>query len=160
SHAARRPERAAVRPRTRQAHRQPLRVMVVDDNRDAAELLGEALRCAGHEIAVAHDGPEALSALESFDAEVALIDIGLPVMDGYELAGRMRLRSPTLQLIALTGYGQEHDQVRSREAGCMAHFVKPANLDDLLQTIERAQAALGQSERVDDKARSTWLQSP
>jgi CheY-like chemotaxis protein len=108
-----------------------LRVLVVDDNVDAAEVLAEALRALGHEVAVAHDGREALVLAASFDPDAAVLDIGLPGMDGYELARRIRAlaaaRPP--RLVALTGYGQDGDRVRAREAGFDVHLVKPVDLD-------------------------------
>jgi CheY-like chemotaxis protein len=85
---------------------------------------------------VAHDGPEALAAAPGFVPEVALLDIGLPVMDGYELARRLRsLLGAGLRLIAVTGYGQEHDRLRSFQAGFDEHLVKPVDLPALLSQI-------------------------
>ena len=86
------------------------RILLVDDNRDAAEMLAELLRAAGHEVVVAYDGPSALGVLPDFKPDVALLDIGLPVMDGYDLARKLRRALPEPpRLIAITGYGQEHD---------------------------------------------------
>jgi CheY-like chemotaxis protein len=135
------PEDAPVReipiaPVTTQVVRSPARrVLVVDDNADAAELLAEFLRDAGHQVALAHDGPQALRVVETFTPEVAILDIGLPVMDGYELAARLRERMP-VRLAALTGYGQEHDRARSRSAGFQAHFVKPISPEVLLRYVD------------------------
>ncbi|HEX4459372.1 MAG TPA: PAS domain-containing protein [Polyangia bacterium] len=109
------------------------RVLIVDDNIDAAELLATALELLGHETRVAHDGPSALKLMESFAPEFAVLDIGLPVMDGYELAQRMR-GLPALRgtrIVALTGYGQASDHQRSEEAGFDAHLVKPVQLAQL-----------------------------
>lgn len=111
-----------------------LRVLVVDDNVDAAETLAELLGLSGCEVAVAHDGPQALRGVESFHPEVVLLDIGLPgSMDGYEVAVRIRERlgesSPVLA--ALTGFGQDGDRARSAAAGFRRHFVKPIDLDEL-----------------------------
>jgi signal transduction histidine kinase/CheY-like chemotaxis protein len=113
------------------------RVLVVDDNVDAAELLGEILQSYGHQIAVAHDGPRALLLAASFQPSVAVVDIGLPIMDGYELAGRLRLLPglQDLRLIALSGYGQSDDKTRSRQAGFNVHLVKPAELDTIVAAI-------------------------
>jgi len=119
----------------------PRRVLVVDDNVDAAELLAEILRSAGHEVTVAHDGAQALQVVDAqTPPEVALLDIGLPVMDGYELAARLRERlgQSTPRLLAVTGYGQEHDRARSAAAGFEEHFVKPVLADQLLVRIEAA----------------------
>jgi CheY-like chemotaxis protein len=116
-----------------------LKILLVDDNDDAAELLGELLRTLGHVTCVAHDGPAALRMAAEFQPEVALLDIGLPVMDGYELARRLR-EIPTLkdvQLVAVTGYGQEADRLRSRDAGFDAHLVKPVQLEMLEPLFKR-----------------------
>lgn len=113
------------------------RVLIVDDNTDAAEMLADLMRTAGHEVRVAHDGRQAMALLDNFVPEVAVLDIGLPVMDGYELAGRMRRRlaNTPVRLIALTGYGQRRDRERSRAAGFSRHFVKPVNTTLLLEDI-------------------------
>ncbi len=115
------------------------RVLVVDDNEDAAELLAEALRLFGYTVDVAHDGPEALRAAAARPPDVALLDIGLPVMDGYELARRLRA-DPSLRaikLVAITGYGQEADRQRAREAGFDVHLVKPVEIGALCRLLEK-----------------------
>jgi PAS domain S-box-containing protein len=117
------------------------RVLVVDDNRDAAELLGEGLRLHGHEVRVAYDGPGALEVAAAFEPEVALLDIGLPVMNGYELAHRLRERGVRCHLVAVTGYGQEADRIRAREHGFDAHVVKPVDLDQMRELVRRAPRA-------------------
>ena len=107
------------------------RVLVVDDNVDAADLLSDALEGLGYQTRTAYDGPSALEVAAAFDPDVALLDIGLPAMDGYELARRLRDRPTTtkpLRLIALTGYGRDSDRARAREAGFDAHMVKPIDL--------------------------------
>jgi signal transduction histidine kinase len=113
----------------------PLHILVVDDNRDAAEMLIEILRMVGHEVSVAHDGPDALRVTETVQPDVAILDIGLPVMDGYELAIKLRERHAAMHMIAVTGYGQEHDRVRSERAGFRRHFVKPVGVDLLLDHL-------------------------
>jgi signal transduction histidine kinase len=118
------------------------RVLVVDDNSDAAETLADILRELGHTTSVAHDGPTALAAAAVFKPHVALLDIGLPVMDGYELARRLR-EQPDLGktlLFAITGYGQESDRERSRDAGFQEHLVKPIDLAYLASLIDTARA--------------------
>jgi CheY-like chemotaxis protein len=110
---------------------------VVDDNEDAAELLAEALRARGHEVRVAFDGPTALAAVEGAHPRVALLDLGLPVMDGYELARRLRARLGAVRLVAVTGYGQEVDRRASAQAGFDAHLVKPVDLDEICAVVER-----------------------
>jgi PAS domain S-box-containing protein len=113
-----------------------LRVLLVDDNVDAAELLGDLLRHFGHTVSIAHDGPSALQEMKQFRPDAAVLDIGLPVMDGYELAGRLRTSEfqPRI-LVALTGYGQEHDRRRSVEAGFDAHLVKPVDVQRLIALL-------------------------
>jgi PAS domain S-box-containing protein len=107
------------------------RVLVVDDNVDAAEMLAELLRARGYATSTAHDGPVALELARTFHPDIALIDIGLPVMDGYELARRLRGMLGGVRLIAVTGYGQQGDRDRSHDAGFDAHLVKPVSLDVL-----------------------------
>jgi PAS domain S-box-containing protein len=112
-------------------------VLVVDDNQDAAATLADLLEAMGYSTRVAHDGPDALRVAEEFDPELALLDIGLPVMDGYELAQRLRKRAGGRPhwLIAVTGYGQESDKQRAREASFDAHMVKPVKVDQLQGVI-------------------------
>ena len=129
----------SLRPTPRETPRMlahPMRVLVVDDNVDAAEMLAEWLGTIGHGVRVAGDGPTALEVAANFRPDVALLDIGLPVMDGYEVARRLRELPgcKRTRLIALTGYGQESDYDRSRRAGFEDHLVKPVDLD----AIERA----------------------
>ena len=113
------------------------RILLVDDNVDAANALGELLRALGHEVEVAYDGPQALARAAEFRPDVALVDIGLPVMDGYELAQRLREtageRCP--RLVAVTGYGLERDRERSAQAGFSEHLVKPIELDALERLV-------------------------
>jgi CheY-like chemotaxis protein len=115
------------------------RVLIVDDNPDAAEILAKAISEAGHEVRTAGDGPSALRVVETFVPDVALLDIGLPVMDGYELAGLLR-RIPSLSrtsLVALTGYAGDGDRQRSLAGGFAEHFAKPLPLSRVLECIDR-----------------------
>lgn len=114
------------------------RILVIDDNEDAAEMLLMVLEAAGHDVRVANDPPSALALLETFAPELAIVDIGLPVMDGYELAREMRARlgERTPMLIALSGYGQEEDKRKSLESGFVAHMVKPVNVAGLIELIK------------------------
>ncbi|HEV7559763.1 MAG TPA: ATP-binding protein, partial [Kofleriaceae bacterium] len=114
------------------------RVLVVDDNEDAANLLGEIARLRGHEVTIVHGPEAALELVGTFCPDVAVLDIGLPGMDGYELADRIRRIRPSCRLIALTGYGQGKDRERALEAGFAAHLVKPVRVNELLETIGRA----------------------
>ncbi|MBA3884495.1 MAG: response regulator [Acidobacteria bacterium] len=122
-----------VQPRTAEG----CRVLIVDDNEDSAEMLADALSALGHDTRIALDGPGALSVVTSFQPDVALLDIGLPVMDGHELARRLKAEPDTRQirLIAVTGYGQLRDRSASTEAGFDAHLVKPVDLDELAQLL-------------------------
>src|SRR5262249_56587900 len=122
------------------------RVLVVDDSVDVAATLARYLELTGHEVRVAHDGPAALAAAQAQQPEVVLLDIGLPRMDGYEVARRLR-QQPTLAnvlLVALTGYGQEEDRHRSREAGFDHHLVKPVDPAALQGLLAALAAPAGQ----------------
>jgi signal transduction histidine kinase len=115
------------------------RVLVVDDNRDAAQSVASFLELGGHEVRTAADGAEALVASELFAPQVFVLDIGLPVLDGYEVAQRLR-QSPIGRdalLVALTGYGQREDRLNAEAAGFDHHFVKPADPTALLSCIEK-----------------------
>ena len=123
-----------------------LSVLVVDDNKDAAESLAMLLRTAGAEIHIAHDGPTALAAFERSEPHVVLLDIGMPDMDGCEVARRLReiARPERVALVALTGWGQDEDRRRVREAGFDHHLVKPVELAALQALL----AALPRRRRV------------
>ena len=115
------------------------RILVVDDNVDAAESLAMLLRTEGHDVRVAHDGPAALAAVDADPPDLVFLDIGMPVMSGYEVARRLR-QGPglqDLQLVAMTGWGQEEDRRRSQEAGFNQHLVKPVELDVLRKLLAR-----------------------
>jgi len=116
---------------------EPRRVLVVDDNEDAAEMLAALLRMEGHSVRAVYSGREALERVEAFAPHVALLDIGLPEMNGYELASRLRgiTHLSQLKLVALTGYGQSEDLQRTRAAGFDFHLVKPVDPDDLRRTL-------------------------
>lgn len=114
-----------------------LRILVVDDNEDATESLGVLLQLSGHEVRAAHDGIEAIGAADEFRPDVVLLDIGLPKMDGYDVARELR-RQPwgrEMVLIAVTGWGQAEDRERSREAGFDQHLVKPVDPTTLLELL-------------------------
>ncbi len=113
-------------------------ILLVDDNEDARILLAEVLMSVGHEVVSAGDGPEALEAIKTFTPDIAILDIGLPVMDGYELAGRVRQAFDGVRLIALTGYGQRSDHERTRSAGFEKHLVKPIDVRSVLAAVNDA----------------------
>jgi CheY-like chemotaxis protein len=131
------PDRSSSRPKQ-------LRILVVEDHADTAASLAELLRLYGHEIRVAGNGAEALCQVESSPPDVVLLDIGLPGMDGWEVARRLRLspggRMPLL--MAITGYGQEADRERSRRAGSHLHLLKPVDSVESQQLLRRFQATL------------------
>jgi PAS domain S-box-containing protein len=115
----------------------PKKVLVVDDNRDAADSLAMLLRIEGHEVHVAADGTEALTLAEGLRPDVVLLDIGLPHMDGYEVARRLRRshRGDEMRLIAVTGYGQRDDMRSSTEAGFEHHLTKPIDAGEVSRII-------------------------
>ena len=122
------------------------RILIVDDNVDAAQSLAAAIEQVGHSAHVAYDAASALAAAEVFSPEIALLDLGLPEMDGYELARRLR-QHPRLRgvlICAVTGYGRESDRERTAAAGFDHHFVKPVDLDVLLEVIETHAPAGGE----------------
>ncbi|MBC8069371.1 MAG: PAS domain S-box protein [Deltaproteobacteria bacterium] len=116
------------------------RVLVVDDNEDALELLVEALRMLGHHAHGASDGEQALAVAAEHPPELALLDLGLPVIDGYQLATRLRALpgQGALPVVAITGYGQATDRERTAAAGFVAHLVKPVSLEQIRQVIDDA----------------------
>jgi signal transduction histidine kinase/ActR/RegA family two-component response regulator len=135
------PARAAV---TAPSDGAPRRVLVVEDNTDAREMLSHLLRLSGHEVHHAADGPGGLEASLRLRPDIALVDVGLPGFDGYEVARRVRESvGPSIYLVALTGYGQPDDRRQAMEAGFDAHLVKPVNPDALLAAIQVAWRSAG-----------------
>ncbi len=116
------------------------RILVADDNCDAAEALSLQLQLAGHDVRTAHDGAEALAMTESFEPDIVLLDLGMPKMDGYEVARRVRMRPQgrRVRLIALTGWGQQQDRDRTSAAGFDAHLVKPVSDVHLFRALATA----------------------
>ena len=121
----------------------PRRILVVDDNRDAAETLGALLSGLGATVSVADSGPAALEILKTFQADAVLLDIGMPEMDGYEVSRRIRATPDrgSVLLIALTGWGQADDLRRSRAAGFDHHLVKPPDVDKLRDLLTAGSAS-------------------
>jgi PAS domain S-box-containing protein len=120
----------------------PVRVLIVEDNVDAAETLAEVLELSGHEVVVTHTGQAATEAARAKPPQVVLCDLGLPGMDGYEVAQRMRAL-PSMEdalLVALTGYGQVEDRRRTREAGFHVHLTKPVEPEHLARLLTMAKA--------------------
>jgi CheY-like chemotaxis protein len=125
----------------------PQRVLVVDDNVDAAESIGVLLQLWGHDVRLANGGEAALELASEFHPQVVLLDIGLPVMDGYEVARRLRreLQARDAVIVALTGYGQDSDRRQAQQAGFDHHLTKPVEpeaLQDLLASLS-AQSVRG-----------------
>jgi signal transduction histidine kinase/ActR/RegA family two-component response regulator len=118
------------------------RILVVDDSRASARTLATVLELLGNEVNTAHDGIEALEAAEKFLPEVILMDVGMPRLNGYEAARRIREQpwGRGAIIIALTGWGRDGDRIQSREAGCNAHLVKPVNLPDLQKLLSELMA--------------------
>jgi two-component system, chemotaxis family, CheB/CheR fusion protein len=134
-----------------------LRILIVDDNRDAAGMLAMLLQFSGHETHTAHDGVEAVEATTKLEPDVILLDIGLPRMSGYEAARQIREQQEQPGrplLVALTGWGQDEDRRRTEEAGFDVHLVKPVDvaalgklLDDLGASKEAGRVALQHTSR-------------
>ncbi|HSY41432.1 MAG TPA: ATP-binding protein, partial [Polyangia bacterium] len=120
------------------AARTSVRVLVVDDNVDIAELLSEALQIEGFQTAIAHDAQSALEQWRRFVPHAAVLDVGLPDLDGYELAKTLRAQHGTdTTLIAATGYGQPKDRARATDAGFDCHLVKPVSVHDLVLVLDQ-----------------------
>ena len=116
-----------------------MRVVVIEDHKDTADLMNEILRDAGHEVRVAHSGHDGVSAALALPAEVVLCDVGLPDIDGYEVARRLRAATATAcaRLVALTGYDGEDEERKARAAGFDRHVVKPIDPFQLEKIIQR-----------------------
>jgi signal transduction histidine kinase len=127
------------------------RILVADDNSDALESLATLLELSGHEVFSAANGALALESAERHLPEVALLDIGMPKLDGYEVARRIRAQpwGRRITLVALTGWGQESDRRRSGEAGFDSHLVKPLDLDKLTALLERLPVSIAQGQGAD-----------
>jgi CheY-like chemotaxis protein/anti-sigma regulatory factor (Ser/Thr protein kinase) len=120
---------------------EPQRILVADDNHDAAEALSLQLQLAGHDVRTAHDGLEALQLARTFGPDIVLLDLGMPKMDGYEVARQLRTELAGVRqmtLIALTGWGQQQDRDRTADAGFDAHLVKPVAEAQLFKALAAA----------------------
>jgi CheY-like chemotaxis protein len=118
---------------------QPRRVLVVDDNRDSAESLAILLRAMGHDVRIAHAGLQGIEIARQFLPEAIFMDLGMPRLNGYDTTQRIRQEpwGQQIFIVALTGWGQATDRIRSQEAGCDAHLVKPVSLPDLDQVLSQ-----------------------
>jgi len=114
------------------------RILVVDDNRDSATSLAELLGLTGHTTAIAYDGLEAVETAETFMPEAVLLDIGLPKLNGFDVCRKIREQpwGKTMMIVALTGWGQEEDRLKSKEAGFDGHLVKPVDIDNLMKLLD------------------------
>jgi CheY-like chemotaxis protein len=121
---------------------QRLRVLVVDDNSDTADTLAALLKLEGHLVRLAHDGPTALATADNFHPDAVVLDRGLPGMDGFEVARRLRDRNggPKPLLVAVSGYGRDEDRQRARQAGFDHHLVKPAEIGALTSLLTATSA--------------------
>ena len=121
------------------------RVLIADDNKDAADTLGLLLEIDGHEVRVAHGGHAAVAIAQAFRPDVALLDIGMPELSGYEVAAALRQEpwGRAIQLIALTGWGQESDRRQSQAAGFDRHLTKPIDMEALCNVLSRRSCADG-----------------
>jgi signal transduction histidine kinase/ActR/RegA family two-component response regulator len=130
---------------------EPIRVLVVDDNRDAADTLAFLMRLEGRIVAVAYDGVTALAEAAHFQPQVVLLDIGMPGMDGYEVARKLRAGEParSIAIIAMTGYGQPEDRARSEAAGFTDHLAKPIDPELLNTTLKARLTSLQERSNVD-----------
>jgi CheY-like chemotaxis protein len=116
------------------------RILVVDDNGDAAALLAVLLRLEGHEVQTAANGSEAVDIAEQFRPEIVLMDLDMPGVDGLEASRRIRARpwGNTVLIAALTGWGREVDRLRAREAGVDLHFLKPVDTESLMAALSQS----------------------
>lgn len=113
------------------------KILVVDDNADAAYALGLLLGLEGYEVETAHDGEAAVDAVRRAPPDVVLMDLGMPRLDGYAAARLIRADAPDILLVALTGWDQQSDRTRAREAGFDHHFAKPVDADKLFALLAR-----------------------
>jgi two-component system, chemotaxis family, CheB/CheR fusion protein len=121
-----------------------VRILVVDDHPDIVETFSRLIRMSGYEVVAARDGGDALKKAAEFHPSIILLDIGLPVLDGYEVIRRLRVEAEfrATPVVAVTGYGGVEDRLRIRDAGFDGHLVKPVPLDVLLETLSRFAAGL------------------
>jgi DNA-binding response OmpR family regulator len=115
-----------------------MRILVVDDDADTADSMGVLLQMHGYEVAVAYNGLGALLEASNYPPQVVLLDLGMPAMDGYEVARSLRCRVPGVVVIALSGYTQDADKSHAREAGINHYLVKPVDPAQLQQVIQSA----------------------
>lgn len=122
-------------------HHEPLRVLIADDNEDAADMLATLLGMKGHEVCVAHDGREAVNSAVEFHPDVALLDIGMPELDGHQVAAQIRreLAGESVMLVAITGWGQDGKAAAASAGGFDHHLVKPIDFEQLSACLREQQ---------------------
>ena len=119
----------------------PLQILVADDNQDAADSLAMILQAEGHDVRAAYDGQEALNIALATRPHVAILDLGMPRLDGLFVAEAIRRAAPATLLLALTGYGDERNIARCQAAGFSRHFTKPVEVQELIDAVARHQPA-------------------
>jgi CheY-like chemotaxis protein len=127
------------------------RILIVDDNKDAADSMALAVQLAGYTVRAAYDGPEGLELAFVFAPDLVLLDLGMPGLNGFEIAQRIRRETwgQSLTLIALTGWGQEQDRRRTKDAGFDAHLTKPVSPSELLRVLATAMQTMPAAQSVD-----------
>jgi CheY-like chemotaxis protein len=127
------------------------RILIVDDNKDAADSMALSVQLAGHTVCTAYDGEEGLQLAFGFAPDLVLLDLGMPGLNGFEIAQRIRRETwgQDLTLIALTGWGQEQDRRRTRDAGFNAHLTKPVSPSELLKVLATAMQTMPAAPSVD-----------
>ncbi len=123
-----------------------LRILVVDDNMTAADSLAQILKLHGYEVATAYGGAGGIETARTFAPQAAILDIGMPDIDGYALARSIHAEDPSCALIALTGYGQDRDKAMAQDAGFQFHVTKPAGIKDIEVILQKIAATLAQKE--------------
>jgi CheY-like chemotaxis protein len=139
------PQVAPAQPESKPSVRR--RILIADDNRAAAESLAMLLQMEGHDVQVTYDGQQALDTFSAMQPEIALLDIGMPRINGYEVARQMRrgANGRSLTLIAVTGWGQDSDRAKATAAGFNYHFTKPVEVDRLTELLRSPQTLTGES---------------
>jgi DNA-binding response OmpR family regulator len=140
----------------------PMRIVIVDDNEDIRDLVAELLATHGHSVSQAGTGRAALELIEQLRPEAAIVDLGLPDLDGWAVAKSVRetLSGIPILLVAMSGYGSDADRKRATEAGFDAHIVKPAHIDEILRALSKAEAGSRQSRPTLDGAEQRESQHP
>ena len=124
-------------PRSLRKVRRPLKILFVDDNETAVGALAKMFELRGHSVSLAYTGGDAITRAQAFEPDVVILDIGLPDMDGYEVARNLQKMQNKHHIVALTGYGQAEDKERAKQAGFYYHLTKPAGLKEIETVLRR-----------------------